>query len=141
MERGADKVRKSLEVFILDLNRLRTEIEAGNNAKEIMAAMGIKNIQSIRNAVLRLSFQDKKLYEVKRLFGDGNRDGSLKFGKSGLTLSKTRLESLGFKVEDKFDVVGDNGNIVLKKKNMVREKLGETISEFLNETTESDTLI
>ncbi|MDB4444445.1 hypothetical protein N9174_03815 [bacterium] len=126
----------------MDLNRLRTEIEAGNNAKEIMAAMGIKNIQSIRNVVLRLSFQDKKLYEVKRLFGDGNRDGSLKFGKSGLTLSKTRLESLGFKVEDKFDVVGDNGNIVLKKKkNMVREKLGETISEFLNETTESDTQI
>ena len=124
----------------MDLDRLRTEIEAGNNAKEIMAAMGIKNIQSIRNAVLRLSFQDKKLYEVKRLFGDGNRDGSLKFGKSGLTLSKTRLESLGFKVEDKFDVVGDNGNIVLKKKEMVRAKLGATINEFLSETMESDTV-
>jgi hypothetical protein len=123
----------------MDLDRLRTEIEAGKNAREIMAEMGIKNIQAIRNAVLRLSLQDKKLYEVKRLFGDGNRDGALKFGKSGLTLSKTRLETLGFKMEDKFDVVGDNGNIVLKKKkNMVREKLGETISDFLNETTESD---
>ena len=124
----------------MDLNRLRTEIEVGKNAKEIMAEMGIRNIQSIRNAVLRLSIQDKKLYEVKRLFGDGNRDGSLKFGKSGLTLSKTRLESLGFKMEDKFDVVGDNGNIVLKKKEMVRAKLGETINEFLNETMESETV-
>lgn len=76
----------------MDLAKLKEEIEAGKDAKAIMEAVGVKNVQSVRNAVLRLSVQEKKLYTVDGLFSEGNKaDGPVRFGKHGVRLSKTRL--------------------------------------------------
>lgn len=79
----------------INLEALRDLIKAGANAKEIMAEIGIKQVQSLRNSVFKLSQLDRIFYDVPGLINDARRPGAIRVGKTGLKLP---LKSIPYEV-------------------------------------------
>jgi hypothetical protein len=81
-------VKARVKVNYGDLRKL---IDSGKNAKEIMHSMGIKNPSTFKNALIKISMEDGKLYAPAGLFTREHK--FVKCGKNGLHVSAKRIPS------------------------------------------------
>jgi len=105
----------------IDLDKLESLLNKKASLEDMKKGLGVKNKLSIQAAVGRLMAQKGKVYEVPAelygLPGGGGRGASRTVlnGKQGLRLSKTRMESLGFKGGERFEPVKTDDGILLKE--------------------------
>lgn len=96
-----------------DPDRLRSMIEDGKSAKEIIKAFNISPY-TLREHLTMLQELDKKVYFIKGLF-DHSETEKPKIRKEGIVFSKAILEETGFEPGDAFEMTVEDDRIILKK--------------------------
>jgi hypothetical protein len=96
-----------------DPDKLRTMIEEGKTAKEIIQEFNISPY-TLREHLAMLQELDKKVYIIKGLFDHSEKEKP-KFRKEGIVFSKEILDKSGFEPGDAFEMIVEDDRIVLKK--------------------------
>jgi len=97
-----------------DANKLRTLIEEGKNAQQMMNEFDVKK-PILKSYLFKLMAIDSKFYNISGL-EERAVNGKPKFGSLGLRLSPTMLKSYGFEIGDEFKFsCPESGKIVLEK--------------------------
>jgi competence protein ComGF len=99
-----------------DPEKLRELIQDGKNAKEIMKELKISKY-SLQEQLLMLQVEDKKLYIIKDLLDLKTEEEKkwTRYRKDGVIFSERMLRFTGFKPGDAFEMVVEEGRIILKK--------------------------
>jgi hypothetical protein len=96
-----------------DPDRLRTMIEEGKTAKEIIKAFRISPY-TLREHLTMLQELDKKVYIIKGLF-DHSETEKPKIRKEGIVFSREILDKTGFEPGDAFEMTIEDDRIILNK--------------------------
>ncbi|MGB5984610.1 MAG: hypothetical protein WBG37_04835 [Desulfobacterales bacterium] len=96
-----------------DPDKLRAMIDEGKNAREIMKEFKISPY-TLWEHLTMLQEKDKKVYFIKGLFDDPEAEKS-KVRPAGIVFTKEVLDQTGFVPGDAFQLVVEEGRIVLKK--------------------------
>ena len=94
-------------------DRLREMIDEGKNAREIMKEFKISPY-TLWEHLTMLQEKDKKVYFIKGLFEDPDGEKP-KVRPAGIVFTKEVLERTGFEPGDAFELVVEDGQIVLKR--------------------------
>jgi hypothetical protein len=96
-----------------DPDKLRTMIEEGKTAKEIIKEFNISPY-TLREHLAMLQELDKKVYIIKGLFDHSEKEKP-KFRKEGIVFSREILDKSGFEPGDAFEMIVKDDRIILKK--------------------------
>ena len=117
------KEGKQMGRVVLTDEEILKFVEEKKTAQEIIAAKGC-TLLTLQLRVGRLVQRLDKSLKVPGLYPDETE--TIKFGKAGLRIAKTKLESLGYKEEDKFELQHDDKKkqltLTLIKKAVAKKK-------------------
>lgn len=99
-----------------DAAKLRLLIEEKKSAKEIMEALGIKHLQSLKQYLLRLISLDRKFYDIPGMYVRNLKRPLINF-KGEIRITKPMLDFAGstYVNGDQFEIEADNEQIILRR--------------------------
>ena len=95
-------------------SKLRSLIDQGKTAKEIMKQLGISRF-TLKEHLLLLQREDKKYYEIPGLIEDQEEALRIIKRRRGTICSPSSLCQPSFRPADAFEMVEENGRTILKK--------------------------